>query len=74
MKSRRTIWQAFGDSLSLAHKVDAAVSRVALGLPVPAPEKVISDPLILKIEVGIGAMRERERKRRQERLARTHRR
>jgi hypothetical protein len=75
VQEERTICQAFGDSLSLAHKVDAAVSWVVLGLPVPAPEKVISDPLVLKIEVCIGGtLCERVRKSGQERIARTHRR
>lgn len=53
----------------MAHEVVAAVSWVALGLPVPAPEKVVSDIPVLEIEVCIGALCERERKSGQELIA-----
>ena len=50
------------------------MSWVVLCLPVPAPEKVVSDPLVPEIEVCIGALGEGERKSRQERIAKMHRR
>ena len=58
----------------MAHEVDAAMSWVVLCLPVPAPEKVVSDPLVPEIEVCIGALGEGEIKSRQERIAKMHRR
>ena len=56
----------------MAHVVDATVGRVVLGLPVPALEEVLADPLVLEIEACTGALRERERKNGKERMARTH--
>ena len=62
----------FRDSLGLADVVDAAVGRVVLGLPVPVPEKVIANPLVLEIEACTCALRESKRKNGKERMARTH--
>ena len=55
-----TVCQIFGDSLSLVHVVDAAVCWVVLGFPVPTPEEVMTDPLVLEIEGCTGALCDRE--------------
>ena len=51
---KRTVRQVFGDGLSLAHEVDAEVSWIVLRLPAPAPEKVVRDQLVVKIEDTVG--------------------
>ena len=56
----------------MAHVVYAALGRVVLSLPVPVPEKVIADPLVLEIEAGTSALKERERKSGKDRMTRTH--
>ncbi len=54
----RTICQVFGLCLSLANVVDAAVSRVILGFPVPSLIELLAYPLILEIKGCPGAWRE----------------
>ena len=49
----RTISQVFVPSLSLANEVDTAMRRIVYGLPVPALEEPVADPLILEIEVRV---------------------
>jgi hypothetical protein len=44
----------------LVYVVDAAVGRVVLGLPVPAAEEILADPLVLEIEGCTGASYEKE--------------
>jgi hypothetical protein len=50
------------------------VGRVVLGLPVPALEEGLADPLVLKIEGCTDASREKEEKSGGKRIASTHRR
>jgi hypothetical protein len=44
----------------LVHVIDAAVGRVVLGLPVPAFEEILADPLVLELEGWTGASYEKE--------------
>ena len=58
---RRTVGQIFAYRIALAHVVDAAVGWVILSFPVPALEKVVAAPLVLKNEdVRCSALREGE--------------
>jgi hypothetical protein len=52
--------------------VDAAVGRVVPGLPVPALEEILADPLVLEIEGRTGASYEKEQKKSGKRIASTH--
>lgn len=71
-RERRTVCQIFRDGLGLVNVVDAAVCRVVLGLPVPAAEKVVADPLVLEIEGCTGVLCERQRKSDNEHTDKTH--